>query len=192
MEKNAGGSQSSYSVPALWFHWLTFLLVAILVPVGLVMADRAERNLFDALTNSLFSTHKLIGFTLLWIVVLRLAYRLLAGAPQPEAGLPPWQAGVSHAVHWGLYALLLIIPLLGWLGISMYPALDIFGLFNLPAIAQKSDLANQVLDVHKAAAWVLITLAGLHISAALFHYSIRKDGVLQRMLPVLRKRPIQR
>jgi cytochrome b561 len=183
-----GRSNAAYSIPARWFHWLTFLLASILVPVGFVMADRAERNIFDALTNSLFSTHKLIGFSLLWITVLRLGYRLLSGAPQPEPGLPPWQAAVSRVAHWGLYALLLIIPLLGWLGISMYPALDIFGLFSLPAIAQKSDLANQVLELHKAAAWVLIALVVLHVSAALFHYFVRKDGVLQRMLPASRKR----
>ena len=70
----------------------------------------------------------------------------------------------------------------------MFPALEIFGLFSLPAIAHKSDLANQVFAFHKAAAWVLIALVALHVSAALFHYFIRKDGVLQRMLPVLGKR----
>jgi cytochrome b561 len=121
-------------------------------------------------------------------VVFRLVHRLLSGAPRPEPDLPFWQAALSRATHWALYALLLIIPILGWLGTSMFPALEIFGLFSLPAIAQKSDLANQVFAMHKAAAWVLIGLAALHAAAALFHYFIRKDGVLQRMLPVLGKR----
>ena len=79
--------------------------------------------------------------------------------------------------------------MLGWLGASMFPAVNIYGLFDLPSIAGKSDLAKDVLVIHKALAWVLIALAALHISAALFHYFVRKDGVLQRMLPVLRKRP---
>jgi cytochrome b561 len=188
MRENTTASDAGYSAPARWFHWLTFLFVIILVPVGIIMADRAERNIWDGLTNSLYSTHKLIGFTLLWIAVLRLGYRLLSGAPQPEPGLASWQVYVSHATHWSLYALLLILPFLGWLGVSMYPALEIFGLFSLPGIAQKNDLANQVLAMHKAAAWVLIALLALHISAAFFHYLIRKDGVLQRMLPVLGKR----
>jgi cytochrome b561 len=187
MVKNTRISGASYGAPALWFHWLTFLFVAILVPVGIVMAERGEHNIWDTLTNSLYSTHKLIGFTLLWIVVLRLGYRLFSGTPQPEPGLSSWQIYVSRATHWAFYALLLIMPLLGWLGVSMYPALEIFGLFSLPGITQKSDLANQVLAVHKAAAWVLIALLALHVSAALFHYFIRKDGVLQRMLPILRR-----
>jgi cytochrome b561 len=180
--------KAPYSLPALWFHWLTFLLVAILVPTGIIMADRAERNVWNMITNTLFSTHKLIGFALLWIVVLRLAYRLLSGAPEPEPSLSSWQAGISRVIHWALYALLLILPLLGWLGVSMFPALEIFGLFSLPSIAQKSDLAKLVLLFHKAAAWVLLTLLALHTGAALFHYFVRKDGVFQRMLPVLGKR----
>jgi cytochrome b561 len=192
MIKNPSESGASYSLLALWFHWLTFLLVAILAPAGIVMADRAAHNIWGSLTNNLYSTHKLIGFALLWMVVLRLAYRLLSGAPQPEPKPPSWQVHISRTTHWMLYALLLIIPLLGWLGVSMYPALEIFGLFSLPAIAQKSDLANQVFSLHKAAAWVLIALLALHISAALFHHFIRKDGVLQRMLPGLGKAPDER
>jgi len=65
MTKNTSVSGVGYSATARWFHWLTFLLAAILVPAGLIMADRAERNIWDTLTNSLYSTHKLIGFTLL-------------------------------------------------------------------------------------------------------------------------------
>jgi cytochrome b561 len=177
------GVSRRYSGAAQGFHWLTALLVAILVPTGIVMADRGARNVWDALTNNLYSTHKLIGFALLWIVVLRLVHRLISGAPQAEVGLATWQVVISHANHWALYALLLIMPVLGWLGVSMFPALDIFGLFSLPGIANKSDLANQVLAIHKGVAWALIGLVALHVSAALFHFFFRKDSVLQRMLP---------
>jgi cytochrome b561 len=187
MREITGQASARYSPLAQWFHWLTFLLFSILVPTGIVMADRGERNIWDSLTNNLYSTHKLAGFTLLWLVVLRLAYRLTFNAPSPAPGLPPWQALISRVNHWALYALLIVMPLLGWLGVSMYPALNIFGLFNLPSIAGKSDRANQVLAIHEAVAWVLIALVALHISAALFYYFIRKDGVLQRMLPALRK-----
>jgi len=52
------------------------MITRIQVPIGIVMADRGHHNIFDALTNNLYSTHKLIGVTLLWIVILRLGYRL--------------------------------------------------------------------------------------------------------------------
>jgi hypothetical protein len=38
----------------------------------------------------------------------------------------------SHLVHWLLYGLLLIVPLLGWIGVSLYPSLTLFDLFDLP------------------------------------------------------------
>jgi cytochrome b561 len=31
--------------------------------------------------------------------------------------------------------------------------------------------------------YVMLTLVGLHVLAGLYHYFIRRDGVLQRMLP---------
>ena len=187
--EETGTSPARYSAPARWFHWLTFLLVAILVPTGIIAMDRGERKIFDSMTDNLFSTHKLIGFTLLWIVVLRLAYRLISGAPPPDPGLTSWQRVVSRANHWGMYALLLIMPVLGWLGISMLPAVTLFGSFDLPSIASKDKpSAEQILYIHASLAWVLIALITLHILAALYHSFIRNDGVLQRMLPAARKR----
>ncbi len=181
-------SSVRYSLSARWFHWITFLFVAVLIPTGIVMADRGARDIWDSLTNNLYSTHKLIGFTLLWMIVLRLGYRLFFGTPQPEPGLLSWQRTLSRANHWAMYALLVAMPILGWIGVSMFPALDIFGLFNLPSIASKSGAADQVLYIHKSLAFVLIALVSLHILAALYHYFIRKDGVLQRMLPAARRR----
>ncbi len=176
-------AEAQYSAPARWFHWLTVLLVAILVPTGITMVIRSEQNILDSVTDALFSTHKLVGFTLLWLVALRLFYRLTFGAPPPDPGLTSWQLKASRLNHWAMYALLLILPLLGWLGISMFPALKLFGSFDLPAIASPNKAAaDVVLDVHMTLAWVLIALISLHIAAAVYHAFIRRDGVLQRML----------
>ena len=39
-------------------------------------------------------------------------------------------------------------------------------------------------DVHSLLAnYLLLSLVGLHVAAALYHYFIRRDRVLQRMLP---------
>ena len=37
--------------------------------------------------------------------------------------------------------------------------------------------------LHRWAGFVVILLAGMHIVGALFHYVVRRDNVLQRMLP---------
>ena len=178
---------TTYSAKARMFHWVTAAFILVLFPTGWIMAERGEQNIWDALTNNLYSTHKLLGFILFWIVIWRLTYRSRSGAPAPEPSLTPLERIASSSVHWVLYGLLFVVPLLGWIGISMYPALSIFGLFSLPSLTGKSEAAAQVLALHKTLAWALVALVVLHIGAALFHYFVRKDGVLARMLPGLRR-----
>ena len=121
-------------------------------------------------------------------MVARLVYRLRNGAPPDEPTLATWQKGASHATHWGLYALLILVPIGGWLGVSLYGAREIFGLFSLPPLAaQNQDRAEAIFNLHKLGAFVILLLVATHIGAALFHYFIRKDGVLRRMLPSLDK-----
>ena len=178
-----------YSPVARLLHWLTVAFVAGMVPIGVIMTDRAERNVWDSLTNTLYSSHKLAGLTLLVLVIARLAYRLIHGAPPDEPTLEPWQKLVSHLTHWTIYALLLCVPLLGWISISLYPALDIFGLFKLPGlVAPNQPASSTVFMLHKLGAFALVGLVTMHIGAALFHHVIRGDGVLRRMLPGLKRR----
>jgi cytochrome b561 len=179
----------TYSLAARRFHWWMVAFLAVQVPVGLAMNYRGNTlNIWDATTNALYSSHKLLGFALLWIVVARLIYRLWHGVPDHEPTIEPWQRVVSRSNHWALYVLLIVLPLLGWLGVSLFPAREIFGLFSLPALAEPNKAAAEwVLTAHKALAFLLIALIGLHVSAALYHYFIRRDGVLHRMLPGLGK-----
>ena len=117
-----------YARTARLLHWLTVALLALQVPVGLYMTHRGNTlNIWDALTGALYSGHKLGGIIILLVVVLRLLYRVTQGVPPDEPTIEPWQRVVSHLNHWALYVLLIATPLAGYVGISMFPALDIFG-----------------------------------------------------------------
>jgi cytochrome b561 len=176
----------SYSPAARAFHWITVVLVVGLVVVGQWMTYRSGKDIWDGLTNSLYSAHKLTGLVLLGIIIARLAYRLTQGAPADEPTLEPWQKLASHATHWSLYGLLLLVPLLGWRGISQYPALSIFGMFNLPAIATADQpAAAATFFWHATLGKLMALLIVTHVGAAVFHHFVRKDGVLRRMLPNL-------
>lgn len=183
-------SQPVYRPAARHLHWATAAGVFVMLPLGFAMTYRGETmEVWDGITNAMFSTHKLLGFLLLWLVACRLLYRLLKGAPPDEPSLRPWQKHLSHAVHWLLYGLLLVVPLLGWIGISLYPSLTIFGLFDLPALTGPDQpQAERALAVHGLLARVLMVLAALHVGAALQHHFLRRDGVLRRMLPGLKPR----
>jgi cytochrome b561 len=177
-----------YSVTARRLHWITAAAVLVMIPLGLGMTYRGNTlNIWDGLTNALYSSHKLIGFTVLWLSAGRLVYRLVHGAPPDEPTLEWWQKAGSHLVHWALYGLLLTVPLLGWLGVSYFPSLTLFGLFDLPALVKPDEAtAKRVLWLHGWLAILLALCVGAHIGAALFHYFIRRDGVLRRMLPGLK------
>lgn len=179
-----------YSGTARLLHWLTVALLALQFPIGLTMAYRGNvLNLWDALTGAMYSGHKLGGIVILIVVLLRLLYRTTQGAPADEPTLEPWQRLVSHLTHWALYGLLLAVPIVGYVGISMFPALDVFGLFTLPAVAAPDKQAAQTaLVVHGWLALLLAALIAMHVAAALYHYLIRKDDVLGRMIPRLLRR----
>jgi cytochrome b561 len=162
-------------------HWVVVALVLAMAWLGLTMGD-LPNGPDKAATYAL---HKSIGLTLLAVVVLRLGWRLLAGAPAPVAGTPQWQARIASLTHWALYALLLAIPLSGWLMNSAagFP-LQWFGLVDVPAIAgQDQALRERAGDLHELLFWALASLALVHVAAALYHHLFAGDATLARMLP---------
>jgi cytochrome b561 len=183
---------SVYSPIARALHWIIVVLIAVQFTMGIIMADEAPQpNFWASLSDALafYSAHKLLGIVLLLLVIARLAYRLGRGVPPAEPTLATWQHEMSALVHGWLYFLLLLVPLLGWIGISLYPALTVFGWFSLPALtAPDRPLSVPVFAAHEIAAFALLALVGLHVTAALYHHFIRRDGVLGRMLPRLLRR----
>jgi cytochrome b561 len=169
--------ETTYSTAARRFHWWTVALLAIQLPLGLYIA-RVESVLYDS--------HKLLGLVILALVVARLIYRLVHGAPADEPTLAWWQKAASHATHWSLYLLLIVLPFLGWLGVSLYPARDLYGgLVTIPPVSGVNQAASEtVMLAHKYVAYLVAALITVHIGAAVvLHYFIRGDGVLARMLP---------
>jgi cytochrome b561 len=102
-----------------------------------------------------------------------------------EPTIAPWQHAVSSTVHWLLYFLLIVQPIVGYWANSAFGATTpFFGLFEIPAlVAKNEDLANQLFTLHRWIGIALLLLVALHVAAALQHYFIERDGVLQRMLP---------
>lgn len=165
-------------------HWLTVGLIVGLALVGLVMTELAN----SPLKISVYSLHKSFGLTVLGLTLLRLLWRLLAGAAEPVPGTPRWQAWVANAVHTTLYLLLLTMPLSGWLFNSAagFP-LKWFGLFALPKLSGYDPVIKQFArETHETLFYVLTVLVLLHAAAALKHHYRDRDLTLRRMWPWLR------
>lgn len=177
-------SRPRYSLPARLLHWSVALCVFALFPLGLWATSRASANIWDELTNTLYAWHKTIGFALLILMVIRLVVRLLGNTPPYPAHMAAWEISAAKGTHHLLYLLLFAVPLLGWAGVTAFPALGILAGLNLPAmpfIPTAEPLAQKIFDWHATAAFALGAVALLHIGAALRHRIVKRDGVIDRM-----------
>jgi cytochrome b561 len=136
----------------------------------------------------LYALHKSIGLTVLLVVVVRLLWRVTHAPPALPADIAPWQKKVSAITHWALYALLLLIPLSGWLlnGTTGFP-IAWFGTFAVPnLIAANPPLKDTAELVHAVFGKILLGLVALHVAGALHHHFVLRDVILTRMVPGIR------
>lgn len=175
------GTGTSYPAASKWLHWLVAGCVLLTLPVAIVM-DRIGPG---PTQDTLYNLHKSLGIAILILMVLRVINRIVGGAPAPAPGLAPHERIISSAVHGLLYVLLIGMAVAGYVANSAYGApTPFFGLFNLPKIvADNEALAKQMFMVHRWTGWLVIVLVGAHIAGALMHFVVKRDTVLQRMLP---------
>jgi cytochrome b561 len=170
-----------YGRVAIALHWITLLLLVGSFTVGLSMVGLP----LGRQKLQWYAWHKWIGITVFLVTCLRLAWRAIQGAPAPLATMPQWQRRASVLVHGALYALLLVIPLSGWVYSSSTGVQVVYlGLFPLPDLVPKDRvLARALLALHVTLNFTLFSLVCVHTAAALKHHFIDRDSVLRRMLP---------
>ena len=176
----------SYGTIAKAFHWVMFLLIGAMFPLGYVMADLD----LSPQKLQLYSWHKSFGIVILFLAVLRLGWRLFRAPPPLPAAMPVHERFAAHGVHALLYVCLLALPMSGWLmsSASGLPVV-VFRLWQLPDLIGASEpLRLALLIVHQSIGFFLLALLVVHVAASLVHHHVRKDDVLLRMLPFIRHR----
>ena len=176
----SGNPAEGYTLTARVLHWLTALLVLIMIPIGIAMANAD----FGEVQDTLYNLHRSIGAVLLPLVAFRLYWRVIHPAPPLPADISAIQQLAAHATHWALYALLLVQPIVGWVATSAYRApIQVFWLFELPPIwPVDRPFSETVFAVHRQLGILIAALLLAHIGAALYHHFVRRDGVLTRMV----------
>ncbi len=174
-------TSAGYTSTAKSLHWLIVLLLIVQFAAAWTM-PHIGRN---TPVTTLISLHFTMGIVILAVAVVRLAWRFTHGEPEPEAGMPPWQVTSARIVHWLLYLLLFVLPILGWINASWRGMpIVMFGRELPQLVATRAPGWSWTGDVHSLLAnYLLLALVGLHVLAGLYHYFIRRDRVLQRMLP---------
>jgi Cytochrome B561 len=134
--------------------------------------------------SALFALHKSIGLTVAWLWVLRLAWRLSHTPPPLPASVPFWARKASQINHWLLYVFMFVQPLSGYLSSSFSGYTSAYFGLPLPDWGWKDEALNTVFStLHVVSSYVLLSLIGLHVLAALKHLIIDRDGVFRRILP---------
>lgn len=174
-------STQRYHALSIGLHWLMlFLLIAVYASIEL-------RELFPKGTDArkaMKMWHFMLGLSVLAFAVLRLLIRLRNPTPAIVPTPPAWQEMLAKVMHIALYALMLGMPIAGWLILSAEAqAIPFFGL-ELPAlIGPDKALAKSIEEVHETVGLVGYYLIGLHALAGLYHHYMVKDNTLKRMLP---------
>jgi cytochrome b561 len=170
-------ADARYDTVARLLHWLVVVLVAAQFVIGWTMPDVHR----DTRPEGEIAWHLGVGAALLAAMACRVIWRATHRPPPDDQ--PALLRAVSGLTHFGLYALLIAVPVLGWINASSRAwAVTLFGAIPLPALsAPGSSFGHAMGDVHSALAWVLFALICLHVLAALYHRFVRNDRVLQRM-----------
>jgi len=172
-------TQTTYGSVTKFFHWLVFFLVVCIIPVGYLMGDIKE----EAVRNTVINYHKITGLCILLLMLLRVTWTSVN--PKPALpNTPPWQRVLERIVHFSLYAALIVMPLAGWVGsVAAGHVPHLFSSSFVLPIAPDKALDDICFKIHNAVAIIIITLVSLHIVAALYHYFVKKDDVLLRIMP---------
>jgi cytochrome b561 len=152
------------------------VLAMLFIGVGMVASESTRYS-------GLLAIHKPLGIAILILVVVRLINRLLNPPPPLPDNMPGWQKLAAYGSHYALYALMLLLPLVGWgmLSAARYPVI-LFGSLYLPAILpQNAALYAALRELHTVLAYLFFATFVAHLGAALFHALIRRDGVFQSM-----------
>jgi superoxide oxidase len=167
---------------SIMLHWLTVFL--IVVQFASIWAREASGHHSD-LGAALLSLHRTSGVLTWFVAVARLAWRYSsAHLPPFPPSMPEFQQMIAKAAEYGLYALLLAMPITGLMRVLLRG--QSFNLFfwQVPALLEPNPALRSIfVESHDIGAKALIALIGLHAGAALFHRLVLRDGVLQRMLP---------
>lgn len=173
--------QARYGALSIAFHWGMAVLL-LTVYLSMELSGSFPRG-SDA-RSILRTVHYVLGMTVLPLAALRLAINRWSEKPLIVPAPPVWQERIAVAVRIALYALMIGLPLLGWLLLSAEgQTVRLFGL-HLPAlIAKDAQAADVIKPIHESGATLGYLLVGLHAAAALLHHSIQRDDTLRRMLP---------
>jgi cytochrome b561 len=176
-----------YALSAIVLHWTIAVLIVIQVLLGWWMNEWVPDH--SPQQDQIQDWHVSLGLTILLLVVARIAIRLAVRPPPLRADTPGWERLAINLTHSLFYILLLVLPLTGWMLVSLETdPISWWGITwpHLPGLgfmAHSKPLRHDLKSIHTYwLIWLVVLNLALHVAGALKH---QFDGhpVLWRMWP---------
>jgi cytochrome b561 len=182
----ANVAEDKYPLALRLLHWARALLIFGQLWMGWTMVRLSDD--LPAKFDWYYPTHKQFGILTLLLVLVQLSIRSRTTLPSPPAGLATWEKKGAKVAHYLLYALAIVVPLMGYSMSSTFTQSDgvPFFFMQLPEVLPKNDNWFKVFQwLHRTLAYTLLALVVFHILGALKHRFLdadRRNDVLRRML----------
>lgn len=177
----------TYGSVAKWLHWSIALIVLFMLLLGFLMGN-ASNPTFQGI---LYTLHKSTGLTFLFLVIIRLLWRMTNVQPKLPSSVPQWQQFAARLNHLLLYTVLFCMPLSGWIfSTAAGKPVNFWWLVTIPCpyVPISPTLTKTVSDLHEILAYTLIALITLHLCGIFKHLNDREFDVITRMLSSRRQR----
>jgi len=171
-------TQARFPAASRLLHWLMAPMIVAMLFIGVGMVATVS-NRYELLV----AIHRPLGMAIFVLCLVRIVNRLINPPPALPEEIPSLQRFAAKASHIVLYALMFIMPLVGWgmLSAARYPIV-LYGPLRLPPILPHDlTLYAWLRDLHTDLAYLFFATFLVHFAAALFHGLIRRDGVFASM-----------
>ena len=174
-------TESRYGLVAKLLHWSIAALILGLIWLGWYMVDLTY---YDTWYYDSLAWHKALGIVAFALGAVKIGWTFHSRPPAYAATLKRWERAAATAVHHLFYALMVLIPLTGYLvSTSEGDGIDLWGLFTVPAVVGAGEeIRDLAIEVHYWCGYGVGVLAVVHATAAIKHQLVDQDGTLRRML----------
>lgn len=175
--------ENRYAFSSRIFHWLMALIILVLLAVGIYMTSFLSKESINR--DLIYSLHKSFGVVAIFLIILRIGNRIIKKAPSLPNSMPKHEVILSHLGHFGLYFLMIIVPISGYLMSNSFGyAVKLFSLEMPFLVGTDYVLGKQFSLIHQYGAYLLLALIVIHVAAVIKHrfFDEPENDVLKKML----------
>jgi cytochrome b561 len=172
-----------YSLSSRIIHWLMAVLIIAILAIGIYMTEFLPKDSVNR--SQIYSFHKSLGVMAIILIITRIINRFLNKAPNLPQSMAKAEKILAHLGHVGLYLLMIIVPVSGYLMSNSFGYAVSFFSLELPFVVEKNfELAKIFAEIHELSSYSILGLVAIHVLAVIKHRFFDKpeNDVLKRMI----------